>query len=518
LNKLKFYIALSMVSSLCLNATSLRNSVEDTLNSNPSIIAEHLNRDAYMMYIHQEEADYLPTIDLDAYFEQSRTNNRPDDANESWQTKDGWNSILKIEHILYDGGLTPSQALEYKHKYNSNKYRSLYEVESIILDTVEAYIDLVSRQEMLSLSKYNLVVHENYLEMAKEKEQISGEKLEIYQVNSKYHSVLDSFYEQENEQSQAINLYEKLVGKELVGDICRPEINESFLPNSLEEAIKEGLRRSYKIKEQIAKTEEQREKIIQERAGYKPTLRLQLQAELDNDLELEENGRQDIYSARLYLSWNLFQGGKTYYMTEKERIFLKEEQKKLDAVTKEVIAEIKDGYHTFYNFQKRIKNMELYEEDNFNILKIYKRQLADGTRTFIDILNAEAELYRSSIEKIQQKFDYIGSYYNFLLSMNMLSDVILMQEKQTCSRYTFTPRESEPVVTDATENLSDELLNMFADTSESVETTLESSSTESIENLFEESQEETILNLEQKDEDENRLENLYNDVETIEEF
>ena len=279
-------------------------------------------------------------------------------------------------------------------------------------------------------------------------------------------------------------MYEKLVGAPLTGDICRPSVNESFLPATLKEAVKEGLRRSYKIKEQIAKTNEQKEKVIQERAGYKPTLKLQLQAELDNDIELEENGRQDVYSARLYLSWNLFQGGKTYYMTEKEKIFLKEEQKKLDAVTKEVIAEIKDAYNTFYNLEKRIKNIELYEEDNFNILKTYKKQLADGTRTFIDILNAEAELYRSSIDKIEQKFDYIESYYNLLFNMSMLSDVILMQDKQTCSRYKFVPKNSDVVNDNSNDTLSDDLLDMFEETPAEEPAKIEK--------------------------DENRLDNLYN--------
>jgi adhesin transport system outer membrane protein len=496
LRNLRYYIVLSIICSLHLNATSLRNSVEDTLNSNPSIIAEHLNRDAYELYIRQEEADYLPTLDLDAYYEKSETRNAPDETPPARgkTRKEGWNAILKLEHVLYDGGLTPSQVLEYQYKYNSNKYRSLYAVENTILDTVNAYIDLVSRQELVSLSKHNIKLHENYLTIAQEKEAISGEVLETYQVNSKYHSVLDRFLEQENEESQAKNLYEKLVGKKLIGNICRPNANESFLPTTLEEAIKVGIRRSYKVKEQIEKTKEQKEKIVQEKAGYKPTLKLQFQSELDNDLELAENGRQDIHSARLYLSWNLFNGGKTHYMTQKETIFLKEEQKKLDAVTDEVIDEIKASYETFYNSQKRIKNLILYEEDNFNIVKIYKKQLADGTRTFIDILNAEAELYRSSIDKTQKEFDYIGSYYDLLFKMSMLSDVILMEEKQVCSTYKFIPKDTDVKGDTEDDSLSDDLLNMFDEkpTAESIKIKIET----------------PVV-------DKSRLDNLYNNEEKV---
>jgi len=496
LRNLKYCIAFSVICSLHLNATSLRNSVEDTLNSNPSIIAEHLNRDAYALYIRQEEADYLPTLDLDAFYEKSETKNAPDETPpvKGKTRKEGWNAVLKLEHVLYDGGLTPSQVLEYQYKYNANKYRSMYEVENTILDTVNAYIDLVSRQELVSLSKHNIKLHENYLLIAQEKEEISGEVLETYQVNSKYHSVLDRFLEQENEQNQATNLYEKLVGKKLEGNICRPIVNESFLPASLEEAIKEGIRRSHKVREQIEKTKEQKEKIVQEKAGYKPTLKLQFQSEYDNDLELAENGRQDVHSARVYLSWNLFNGGKTHHMTQKETIFLKEEQRKLDDVTNEVIDEIKASYGTFYNSQKRIKNIKLYEEDNLNILKIYKKQLADGTRTFIDILNAEAELYRSSIDKIEKEFDYISAYYDLLFKMSMLSDVILMEEKQVCGTYNFVPKITD-VKSDVEDDiLGEDLLDMFDDTTDTKK---------------EEVNNEPVV--EEVNNNENRLDSLYNE-------
>lgn len=513
---LKYCIALFIVYSIPLNATSLRNSVEDTLNSNPSIIAEHLNRDAYALYIRQEQADYLPTLDLDAFYEESETRTKPDETPpaEGTTRKDGWNAVLRLEHVLYDGGLTPSQVMEYQYKYNSNKYRSLYEVENTILDTVDAYIELVSRQELVSLSQYNIKLHENYLAIAKEKEEISGEVLETYQVNSKYHSVLDSFYEQEDEESQARNLYEKLVGKKLSGNICRPIVNESFLPDTLEEAIKEGLRRSYKIREQVEKTKEQREKIVQERAGYKPTLTLELESEFDSDLELDENGRQDTHSARINLSWNLFNGGKTHYMTEKETIFLKEEQRKLDDITNEVIEEIKASYQTFYNKQKRLKNLELYEDDNFNIVKIYKKQLADGTRTFIDILNAEAELYRSSIDKIQNEFDYISSYYDLLFKMSILSDVILMEEKQVCNTYKFVPKITDVESEDEDDELGEDLLEMFDEEEDQINEEVSSVDNDDEFNNLEINEIEETLTEEiiVENTTEERLDNLYNQI------
>jgi len=459
-------IILFFIAVLNLQATSLRDSIEDTLNNNPSIIASHINRDAYLKYVEQEEGDYLPTLDLDAYVEKSKTYNDPDQEPPArgWAEKDGWNIALKFAYVLYDGGLTSAQVGEFRHRYNANKFRSIYDVESTILETINTYIDLVGSQELLALAQDNIKIHEKYLDVAKEKEEISGEVLETHQVNSKYHSVLDRYLEQEKEEYTAQNLFKKLVGKDLNGDICRPVIDESYIPKNVKEAVELGLRRSFKINEQVEKIKEQREKIAGERAGFLPTIKFELQGQWDEDLELPENGRQDIYRGRIYLNWNLYNGGKTVAATEKEKLFLKEEQKKLDEITAEVVEEINVAYYTYFNTKKRVNNLGKYVDDNYNILMVYKKQLADGTRTFIDILNAESELYRSDIDKIEQEKEQMLAYYDLLNKMSMLSDVILMQNKQVCSKYVFTPRKRDFVDENSDTSISDDLKELFLDT------------------------------------------------------
>lgn len=467
-------IVLFFISLFSLQATSLRDSIEDTLNNNPSIIASHINRDAYLKYVEQEEGDYLPTLDLDAYVEKSKTFNDPDTTppQRGWSEKDGWNVALKLQYVLYDGGLTPAQVGEFQHRYNANKFRSIYDVENTIYETISTYIDLVEAQELLALAQDNIQIHEKYLDIAKEKEEISGEVLETHQVNSKYHSVLDRYLEQEKEQYTAQNLYKKLVGRELNGDICRPNIDEKIIPKNVKEAVEIGLRRSLKVNEQIEKIKEQREKIAGEKAAFLPTIKFELQGQWDNDLELEENGRQDIYRGRIYLNWNLFNGGKTIAATEKEKLFLKEEQKKLDEITSEVVEEINVAYYTYFNTKKRVDNLTKYVDDNYNILMVYKKQLADGTRTFIDILNAESELYRSDIDKINQEKDQYIAYYDLLNKMSMLSDAILVQSKQVCNKFVFTPRKRDFVDPNKDTSISDDLKELFLDTTSSNVNTL----------------------------------------------
>lgn len=445
-------------------ATSIKNVVEQTIDANPDILSEKFNKEAFKKYVDQEEGDYYPTIDFSGYVEDSTTDyDRDDQPNDpSSADKDGWNASITVDQIIYDGGLTPSEVEEYKHLYNSNKYRSNQRVEEIVKEAVSSYIDLVRYQELLNLSLNNLKMHEEYLIIAREKEEISGEILESYQVNSKKHYITDRLLEQKQLQNEARDKYLSYTQKAIDGNICRPIINESIIPDKLEKILEIAINKNYSVLEQVEKIKEQRENLVQEKAGYLPTLRFQWQSSWDNDLSEAENGREDIHRARIILDWNIFNGGKTFHATKREKLFLQEQQKILDNVISKVKQEVTTAYKLYFSSKQRVENLKKYVVDNMNIRDVYLEQLKDGTRTFIDILNAESELYRSEIDALEEEIDIYPKYYDILEKMGLLSETILRSDTQVCSTYVPTkyvnPMKKNEVI-DNSEVEDKELLN-----------------------------------------------------------
>lgn len=184
--------------STSMFGVSLRDSVETALNNNPNIIAEKKNQEAFRKYIDDREGLYLPTLDIQAYVQSGEVKEDTDDNTTSgeWGTVDGYNAAVIFRQYLYDGGQTPSQVTEVKHQYLSNKFRSLYAIENTVLETVKNYTALVQYDERLALSESMLKVHEENLLTAKQKEEISGEVLETFQVSSKLHFVTDKYIEE----------------------------------------------------------------------------------------------------------------------------------------------------------------------------------------------------------------------------------------------------------------------------------------------------------------------------------
>lgn len=454
-------ICLSLLATSAV-AVSLRDSVEMALNNNPDIIAERKNQEAYRKYVDEREGRYLPTLDIEAYLETSQEKRYPDNAaSTGWASEDGYNAAIIFRQYLYDGGETPSQVSESKHQELANKHRSLYAIENTILETVKSYTSLVQFDERLGLSAEMIKTHEENLITAKEKEEISGEVLETYQVASKLHFVTDSYIEEQDLKDNAIASYAKYVGQEPESGTCRPVVDESKIPATLKDAIEIAILSNNRILEEIENIKLQREKIAQYDARFLPNLNLEFKASIDEDLELNENGKVEDWYGRLNLNWNLFNGNRDKIKSEQEELFLQEHKKTLEEITNDVVSQVKSTYNKYFKNKQRIEALKKYVNANVNIVEVYRNEFEAGTRTFVDILDAESELYSSSKGLINMEHAALNNYYDLMFNLSMLSDAILASTNQNCS--TVSPRKIDYTHEIKIKNTSNELDGLLSD-------------------------------------------------------
>ncbi len=75
-SKVKKLICLSLFASIGLQAASLKDSVEKVLSSNPEVIAEKKNKNAFKKYTDERESKYLPRLDIDGRLEKSNSDKK----------------------------------------------------------------------------------------------------------------------------------------------------------------------------------------------------------------------------------------------------------------------------------------------------------------------------------------------------------------------------------------------------------------------------------------------------------
>ena len=434
--KLLRFACISFLASSFLHAASLKESVERVLSTNPEVIAEKNNQEAFKKYIDERKANYLPRIDIDGRLEKSNSDksyDQPNTLQNGSEQEDGYNVGIALNQMLYDGDLTPSQVREAKFNDLANKYRSENNIENVVYETITAYTGLVQYNEMLALTKDMITTNEENLQIAKEKESISGEVLETYEVDSKLSFVKEKYLEEEDLKSSRNSTFKRYVGVDPSGDECRPKIELSKIPNNLQQIVELAVLKNNEILEQIERIKAQREKIAQADSKFLPNLSLELKALTDNDLSLNEEGKENQAYGRINLAWNLYNGGGDKAVSKQEELFLAEQKERLDAITNKVVEALKVNYQRFLKNKERINVLKDYVVANENIVEVYKSEFESGTRTFVDILDAQTVLYEAKKSLVNREYELYKNYYDILLSLSILTETVLDPKNDVCS-------------------------------------------------------------------------------------
>ncbi|UTJ05784.1 TolC family protein [Arcobacter roscoffensis] len=438
-NRFIYGIPVLMVLFSVGEATSLKDVVSHTLKSNQDIYSKSLNNNAFKNYIDEEKTAYYPKVDLTASLEKIKEKEKSPTLNTN-ETRTGNNIRLDLEQLLYDGGLSSSKIESAKYTYMSNKYKNSDDIENIILDGIISYLNMVKSQERINISEDNIKVHNNYLQIARETEDINGTILDKVQTKAKIHNAKNKLFDEINNYNLAKSSFDKNVGMKVLGEICRPSIDESKVPSSLKDLKTIALSSNYKIKEQIENIKEQREKLAQTDSNFLPTLKFKLQAIHDDELITDETETKR-YTGKIELTYNIFNGLSDEKASQRERLFLKESKAKLDVVTKDIIDQLTSSFNTYQTSKSQIIELKQFIEENKQIIEIYKDQFDSGTRSFIDVLNVEADLYNSKISLINTQFNMYQSYYKILKLMSTLQNTISDSQRQVCDADDFFKEE-----------------------------------------------------------------------------
>ena len=459
ISKYTYSLPVLMFLMSSLNATSIKDVVEHTVQNNEDIISKSLNNKAFRKYIDEQKGGYYPKLDLTAYLEKKKTVEDGLTAADSEQ--DGSNIQLDFEQLLYDGNLTPQKVAEAKASYVSNKLKNSSDVETILLDSINSYLEMLQYDERVANSEENLKIHESYFTIAKETEEINGEILDKVQTKAKIHSAKSSLFNEMNSKNSAKSAFNKNVGMTLSGDLCRPSIDESKIPATFADLQKTALTTNFAILEQIANIKEQRAVLAQEKSNFLPTLKFKLQGIYDKDL-LTDTLDTSIYSGKLELTYNLFNGLSDRKRTQREELFLKEAQLKLNSTAKSVTDELNVAYTTYHTAKKQIVELKQFIEENKTIIDIYNDQFDAGTRNFIDVLNVEADLYNSKTNLINTEFAMYKAYYEILKNISSLQSTIENSDAGTCASSTSQANEESLNLDEKAEVSSETMTDVLA--------------------------------------------------------
>ena len=452
----KSIIMITILSTITsLSAITLKDTIKQTILTNEEINANNLSVKATKSKISQEKSGYYPTLDLEAYLETVKTKTNLDTAPEtSWFTKNGGNIALKARQVIYDASNTSNRVKISETAYRSELNRVSWENESILLDIVHSYIDILKSYESKQYSNFLTLANKESLVVAKDKEDISGESLPTQETVVIVTTQIDKNNLEEIKYKTALSNFKKLTSIE-AKNLCKPNIDKKLFEIPLKEVQQIALSNNYKILQQQNLVNQQKCYLNNKDAAFRPSLELNVNAAYDDDLILNETGSQKDLNAKLLLKWNLYNGGRDKLSRSEEKTLLQEQVKRLELVKKDVLKRVADDYNQYHITLDRIKNLKDAVDANKLIVKLTNQQLADGTKTFLEEIQAKTNLIDSEINLSDQENELYNKYYNLLNDLSILSKTILLSKDQTCNELSI----DNPLITESSNNNLGALIN-----------------------------------------------------------
>jgi len=413
-----------------LHAQTLQDALEDMLETNPTIQERLNNYKVTNIDIKSAKSGYYPKIDLMVAGGKEKT-----DRDYMNVTYDVYQSSIKYTQNLFNGFNTTHLVDEEEFRTVAAAYSYIEKVNSLAFDLASAYLEVIKNQKLLDISKENVTIDEEILSKVKKLYKFGLTTLsEVNKVESSLALAKSNYIVQENTLLNASYNLEKLLGKRVKAhEMVKPTLQSSLFPKRKEEALETALKNNpslivsnYNI--ELAKSTKKAAE-----ANYYPKVDIELAQTYNHNLG-GSYGKNDVSSAMIYLSYNLFSGFGDEAAIEKALVKTAQENNNKNILKREVIQSLNLAWTAREKLNEQLLHLKKYKEFSNKTLQLYTKEYDLGRRSLLDLLSAQNDFIQSRAQIITTQYSILYAEYKILSTMGVLVDTIMGNSEKLYNR------------------------------------------------------------------------------------
>ena len=413
---MKKYIFL--IFCLFLNTQLLSNTLEEALSlaykKNPLIQAKRADLRSDDELVSMSSSEFYPKIRIIGSYGETVVN-----YNETDEIKLKPNvAKIEAEQIIFSGGrLINNRSQSLNFVAASRADLNILEQE-ILFAAAEAFFNVLTNQKIVELREVNLDVLNERLEVAKIQFEVGELTLtDVAQSEARLSLSQANLAEARSNLEKSKAIYQSIIGVSPV-NLSNDFINFS-LPTTIEEALSIANARSPYIK--FAEKLELSSRYGIKSAKSKLLPSLSLIGEFSNSEEMLFNTDGDAYQLMGVLSMPIFSGGLNWSNIRKAQEINIRDKFQLVEARRFVSQEVKSAFSQYNSSSIKVNSSEKQFEANKIALEGVKEEFELGTRTNLDVLDAEQEFLDSQVSMISSENNLKLSMFYLLLSVGSLN-------------------------------------------------------------------------------------------------
>lgn len=368
----------------------LNTAVRNAVISHPSVVESMGNFYSSLEEVDIARAGYFPRVSAGI------GNGYRHEASTSW---DNYN--ISASQTLYDFGRTSSSVDAASFRAERSRADILVTMDDLALDTAEAFIEVQRYQALLEIARAQTLSIAEIQELAEARSQRGAStQSDVLQARSRH----EAAQAMELQLQAQLDMWKRSL-QNYIGQTVPQNVDSSF-PGDLNQvctAFPEDFNSVPKMLAAEAALEEAQARARQAKANMFPTISLRANyGNVNNpsNIAFDQDFAERDFSVSVSLDSNLFEGGASRSRRQAAMYSLEAARAGKERALLEVSRSFREAHDQTRSFVDRMEYLDSRLENIVSTQELYREQyLSLGTRSLLDLLNTEQEIYQSQFDR-----------------------------------------------------------------------------------------------------------------------
>ncbi|MEW7979348.1 MAG: TolC family outer membrane protein [Candidatus Sedimenticola endophacoides] len=415
-------LTIAILASAPIQAQDLAEVYALAQSNDARIQVARSTRDAALEAKPQAQALLRPTVSLSADASLVRRDVRRSSSATGTSTYDTQNLSLSLSQPLYQRSYwTQLEQADLQVAQAEASYAS--EEQSLIVRVAEAYFGVLSAQERLAFAQAENAAIARQLEQSKQRFEVGLIAITaVHEAQAAYDQSRADLIQAENDIDNAREALREIVG-DGVGELDR--VRETLpldtpQPQDIDQWSDSAQQTNLALQAAVYSADIARKNVDLQRAGHYPTLDLVGSHALARS-DSASGTDADTTSIGLQLRLPLYSGGAVSSKVRQAVLELEAAQGSLDQERRSVNRQVRDAYRGVLSSISTVEALKASTVSAQSALEATEAGFEVGTRTMVDVLTAQRDLYRAKSNYSSVRFNYILSGLRLKQAVGTLS-------------------------------------------------------------------------------------------------
>ncbi len=425
--KIKLYAPVALAAMLCmgtLQAQSLPEpmleAVRKAVTTNPEVQARWFNFTAAQAERDAVSAGWRPQIDLT--YGIGRENNRtPLGGSTGWYSRHG--GSLTLNQVLFDGMFTRNEVQRLDYAKLVRYYELLEVAETVALEAVRAYVDVARFSALVEEAKQNFVEHKILSDQIDERAQAGvTRRVDVDQAVGRLALAESNLLTEVSNLHDVSARYQRIMG--VIPPATLPPLREGLqlqgIPNSMFEAMEQGLPNSPTINAAFENVRAARTEIESRQAAFRPRVDFRIRQTWGSNIN-DISGRSRDTVAEVVMNYNLYRGGADQ-ARERQAVEQKFQARELQEIAcRNVRQTLAIAFNDVVRLNEQLDFLDQHRLSTEIARDAYRQQFDIGQRTLLDLLDTQNEFFEASRAFINAQYNEFLAQARTLAAMGKLN-------------------------------------------------------------------------------------------------